>query len=217
MKLISNTFADGAALPQRSAFCKPDPDTHVTFSDNRSPHLGWSELPPGTRSLAILCIDPDAPSVGDDVNQEGREISADLPRVTFTHWILVDIPSARSELAEGTDSKGVTAKGKTAGATKNGVRGINDYTGWFAGDPDMAGNYGGYDGPCPPWNDARVHRYVFTAYALDAETLGLSGSFGRDQVVEAMKGHILASASVTGTHTLNPAIIDRMSSRSTRR
>ena len=46
-------------------------------------------------------------------------------------------------------------------------QGINDYTGWFAGDKDMAGNYFGYDGPCPPWNDEIPHRYVFTLYALD--------------------------------------------------
>jgi hypothetical protein len=41
-------------------------------------------------------------------------------------------------------------------------QGVNDYTGWFANDPDMAGEYYGYDGPCPPWNDERVHTYVFT-------------------------------------------------------
>ncbi len=38
----------------------------------------------------------------------------------------------------------------------------------------MAGAYHGYDGPYPPFNDARVHRYVFTVVALDTDTLGLA-------------------------------------------
>ena len=44
-----------------------------TFSDNVNPHLAWSELPAGTRSLALICHDFDVPSRGDDVNQAGRE------------------------------------------------------------------------------------------------------------------------------------------------
>ena len=64
-------------------------------------------------------------------------------------------------------------------AAINGTRqGINDYTGWFAGDKDMAGNYFGYDGPCPPWNDEILHHYVFTVYALDVPRLDIAGDFG---------------------------------------
>ena len=68
----------------------------------------------------------------------------------------------------------------------------------------MKGVYGGYDGPCPPWNDERLHHYTFTVYALDVTSLGLSGEIRGPQVVEAMQGHILDQASVTGTYTLNP-------------
>ena len=47
---------------------------------------------------------------------------------------------------------------------------------WFASDKDMAGDYHGYDGPCPPWNDEIPHRYVFTVYALDvASGLTMTG------------------------------------------
>ena len=70
----------------------------------------------------------------------------------------------------------------------------------------MAGTYGGYDGPCPPWNDELVHHYTFTVHALDVASLGLSGDFGLAEVRTAMEGHVLASASVTGTYTLNPAL-----------
>jgi Raf kinase inhibitor-like YbhB/YbcL family protein len=85
-------------------------------------------------------------------------------------------------------------------------QGINDYTAWFANDPDMRGDYYGYDGPCPPWNDLRVHRYVFTVYALDVEKLDISGKFNGSQAMEALKRHVLGQASITGTYTLNAAL-----------
>ena len=66
--------------------------------------------------------------------------------------------------------------------------GLNNYTDWFAGDPDMGGTYAGYDGMGPPWNDERVHGYRFQIHALDVESLGLSGAFTGPDVVEAMKG-----------------------------
>jgi phosphatidylethanolamine-binding protein (PEBP) family uncharacterized protein len=92
------------------------------------------------------------------------------------------------------------------GPTAHGVRGRNDYTAWFAGDPDMEGTYGGYDGPCPPWNDELPHRYIFTLYALDVPRLDLSGIFNGTDVMAAMTGRVLDRASVTGRYTLNPAI-----------
>jgi len=88
--------------------------------------------------------------------------------------------------------------------------GLNDYTGWFAGDSDMGGDYFGYDGPCPPWNDELVHRYVFTVYALSVPRLDLPMSdarhFTRAQALAAMQGKILAQASLYGRYTLNPAV-----------
>ena len=206
MKLYSNTFPDGGPVPRRASFGRPDPDTRVARSDNRSPHLAWDDVPDGCRSFAVLCVDPDAPSKPDDVNQEDREVPADLPRVDFFHWVLIDLPESCRSLEEGADSRGVTPRGKPPGPSEHGLRGLNDYTNWFSGDPDMAGDYGGYDGPCPPWNDARVHRYVFTVHALDVPTLGLTGNFRGPEVLEALQGHVLASASITGTCSLNPAL-----------
>jgi len=71
---------------------------------------------------------------------------------------------------------------------------------------DMSGDYYGYDGPCPPWNDALRHRYVFTVYALDVERLPADGKLTGQQVRDAMRGRILAEASLTGVYTLNPAV-----------
>ena len=205
MKLASKTFEDGGPIPPRCAFGVYDPKTHVRLSDNRNPHLAWSDLPEGTRSLVIVCHDSDVPSRGDDVNQEGRTVPADLPRVDFFHWVLVDLPPEPAEIAEGEVSDGVTARGKPGPAALRGARhGINDYTGWFRGDPDMEGTYYGYDGPCPPWNDEIVHHYHFTMYALDLEKLPVEGTFGGDEVRRAMDGHILGQARITGTYHINP-------------
>jgi len=206
MKLWSDSFKEGAAIPGEFAFCVADPATHVRLSSNRSPHLAWSELPAGTRSLALICHDPDVPSRGDDVNQEGRIVPADLPRVDFYHWVLFDLPPAVSAISAGEFSDGVTPRGKPGPAAPHAARqGINDYTAWFAGDADMSGTYHGYDGPCPPWNDAIVHHYVFSLYALSVATLDPSGLHGAE-VLEAMQGKILARASLTGLYTLNPAV-----------
>jgi Raf kinase inhibitor-like YbhB/YbcL family protein len=70
----------------------------------------------------------------------------------------------------------------------------------------MRGDYYGYDGPCPPWNDEIIHRYVFTLFALDIPTLPVEGKLTGQQVRAAMHGHILAEASLTGTYTLNPLL-----------
>jgi Raf kinase inhibitor-like YbhB/YbcL family protein len=207
VKLQSASFSDGGAIPVEHAFCAPDAKSHVTLSANRNPQLAWSEVPMGTKSFAILCHDPDVPSRGDDVNQEGRSVPRSLPRVDFFHWVLVDLPEAMVGVTVGEFSSSVTARGKPGPQAPHGARqGINDYTGWFASDPDMAGDYYGYDGPCPPWNDELPHRYVFTVFALDVARLSLPGRFGGGDVRNAVKGHVLAEAALTGRYTLNPAV-----------
>ena len=207
MQLKSSSFADGGAIPGEFAFAVPDPKTHVKLSQNRNPHLAWSGTPAAARSLALICHDPDVPSRGDDVNQEGREIPGTLPRVDFFHWLLLDIAPATHEIAAGSHSSSVVPHGKPGPSAPGGWRhGINDYTGWFAGDRDMSGNYYGYDGPCPPWNDSIVHHYVFTIYALDVPKLTVAGELKGANVRAALAGHVLAQAHLTGTYTLNPRL-----------
>ena len=207
VKLISNNLNDGKAIPASFAFGRPDPATHIALSDNCSPHLCWSDAPAGTRSFALLCIDPDVPSVGDDVNKEGRTVAADLPRTDFVHWVLIDIPPACSALSERECSEGIVPRGKQQPQGPAGSRqGVNDYTSWFAGDPDMAGTYKGYDGPCPPWNDERLHHYIFTIYALDVEKLKVDGDFTANEVKSAIEGHVIGEASLTGTYSNNPSV-----------
>ncbi len=207
MKLFTTAFAEVAPIPAEFAFCKPDPATHVTLSTNRNPDFSWSGLPAGTRSLALICHDPDVPSRGEDVNQEGRSVPASLARVDFFHWVLIDLPTSTTSIARGAHSNGVTPRGKPGPDAPGGGRhGVNDYTGWFAGDAQMAGDYHGYDGPCPPWNDELMHRYVFTLYALDVEKLDVPAKFTGQDARKAMRGHMLGEASCSGRYTLNPAV-----------
>jgi Raf kinase inhibitor-like YbhB/YbcL family protein len=206
MKLQSLSFQDQGPIPAEFAFGKLHPTQHMELSQNRSPHLRWSDAPAGTKSFAILCVDPDVPTVFDDGNQEGKTLKAGMPRTNFYHWALVDIPADRTELAAGADSDRITPHGKPIGKTPYGRRGSNDYTGFMAGNPDMAGTYGGYDGPCPPWNDERIHHYVFTVYALNAATLNLPDRFTASDALKAMQDRTLAQASLTGTYTLNPKV-----------
>jgi Raf kinase inhibitor-like YbhB/YbcL family protein len=206
VKLFSNNLVDGNPIDPHFAFGCMDADTHMSFSDNNNPHFSWQDLPQGAESLVLLCVDPDVPSVGDAVNVEGKSIPAGLPRVDFYHWVLVDIPTAINEIAPGSCADTVISGGKQSPAGPAGSRqGLNDYTSFMAGS-DMAGNYFGYDGPCPPWNDEHLHHYVFTLYALDVQTLDLPTVFDGRDVQAAIAGHVLGSASISGTYTLNPAV-----------
>jgi Raf kinase inhibitor-like YbhB/YbcL family protein len=207
MILKSESFREGAAIPGEFAFAVIDPKNHVALSKNRNPQLTWSDAPAGTRSFAVVMHDPDVPSKGDDVNKEGREIPASLPRVNFYHWLLWNIPATVHEIAAGSHSDGVTARGKKGPGAPGGFQhGINYYTGWFAGDPQMGGDYYGYDGPCPPWNDTIVHHYYFTVYALNVEKLDVKGAPTAENVLAALKGHVLAEAMLMGTYSLNPKV-----------
>jgi Raf kinase inhibitor-like YbhB/YbcL family protein len=203
MQLTSKSLTQGKAIPASNAMGIPGPEGPVP-GPNKSPHLAWSGVPANARSFAVLCIDRDAPTRADDVNKKDRLVPYDLPRADFVHWVLIDIPASVSELSEGLDADGLTAKGKPPGKTPHGVRGLNDYTGWFAGDKDMAGNYAGYDGPWPPFNDERRHHYVFSVYALDTESLGLSGAFSAADVKRAIAGHVLAEAQIEAHYAIYP-------------
>jgi phosphatidylethanolamine-binding protein (PEBP) family uncharacterized protein len=195
MKLWSDSWANGDRIDARYAAGRLNDMGGVTFSDNLNPHLAWSEVPAGTQSLVLICHDFDVPSRGDDVNQPDREVPSDLPRVDFFHWVLVDLPPTLTRLAEGEFSRGFTAHGKPGPDAPLGTRqGLNDYTGWFADDPAMAGNY-------------FVHHYVFTLYATSLARLPLEGIFTGAQVRQAIAGHVLEAATHSGTYTLNRRLL----------
>ncbi len=201
MRVWSDSFENAKPIPAEFAMGQPD-----GFAPNRNPHLAWDDVPEGTRSFALLCIDPDAPTVPETVGRDDVQIPVEQPRGDFVHWAMVDIAPDVRGIAAGSCSDGVTARGKPSPPGPEGARqGLNDYTGWFAGDAQMGGDYLGYDGPYPPFNDLRTHRYFFRVFALDVATLDLPARFTAADALRAMHGHVLAEALVHGTYSLNTA------------
>jgi len=72
MQLTSTAFAGGHAIPQK----------YTGQGDDVSPPLQWSGAPPQTKSFALLCGDPDAPSG------------------TWTHWVIYNLPATTTNLTE---------------------------------------------------------------------------------------------------------------------
>lgn len=197
MRIHSDSFAADARIPGEYAYGIPGPNEPMVLGANRNPHLVWEAVPDGTRSFALICVDDDVPGVFDDANQPGRMIRADLPRRDFIHWVMVDIPASLREIAAGSCSDGAHAAGKRNPQGPPGTRqGVNDY----------GPAHHGYDGPCPPWNDERLHHYHFRLYALDVPALAVAEHFTAADALRAMHGHVLAMAQLTGTYTLNKAL-----------
>jgi Raf kinase inhibitor-like YbhB/YbcL family protein len=95
----------------------------------------------------------------------------DAPGGTFTHWLVWDIPTTVTRFKEDDVPAGV-------------IQGLNGFG---------KNNYGS---PCPP---SGVHHYLFDLYALD-NTLGLAASKGREDFENAIKGHVVAHARLTGLY-----------------
>ena len=198
---VGGLTADGR-LPASAAYCPPtkmDPSEY-----NISPSVSWSRGPPGTRSYALIMTDLDVPKDLSLINKPGVTISADTPRVPFTHWVLIDIPPAITVLKRGADGNGFVPKGKPIGPTPHRLRGANVYSHFYPANSELAGIRGGYDGPCPPNNDIVPHRYVTRVYALDVPALGLSGLFFGEDALRAMQGHLLAVGESETRYSASP-------------
>ena len=196
-------FESGAPIPEKYAYCMPDGKGRTKDGGNTNPEIRWSGAPEGTKSYAILVIDPDVPASFELANQAGKTIPENFPRRDFYHWVLFDISATVTSIEEGRDSAKVVAGGKPIGKLAYGITGPNDFAKAYGG------SYGGYDGPCPPWNDERLHHYHFIVYALDVETLGLSGPLEGKLVQDAIKGHVLASGEAMGTYTNHPGLVKK--------
>lgn len=207
MKLTSTTFDHNTRIPERCAFGIPDAEEHLTLGPNKNPQLSWSEVPAAAQSLVLICTDPDVPSSLDNFNKEGTTIDKDLARVDFIHWVMVDIAPADGGIDEGACADGIVPRGKDDPAGPSGSRqGINDYTNFMSGDADMEGDYYGYEGPCPPWNDERLHHYHFVLYATDLPSTPVEGRFTAADVLGAIEGHVIDQAELIGTYSLNPDV-----------
>lgn len=204
MRVQSSSFDQGDRIPERYALGVPDGEGKASpEGGNVSPHLGWDDVPAETRSLAVLCVDEDVPAEEKRMNREGDTIEAEAPRRPLAHWLVVDVPPDVSEVPEGAASDGIEPGGKPTGATSFGGRtGANGYTDFFADDDELAGTYGGYDGPFPPWNDEKEHAYRFRVLALDVERLDLPDDFGLEQFEDAVDGHVLDEGELVGLYSI---------------
>lgn len=198
MSLAVEGARSGGRIPAAMAFCVTAPRGHITYGANISPAIRWTAPPVGTRSLAILMTDDDVPADTSNVNADGKRIAASAPRRRFYHWVVADLPPGTRYLAAGVGGSGVVPHGRTRSAGP-GRAAVNDYTGFFAQDAAMSGTFTGYDGPCPPWNDERVHRYEILVMALDVSHLALPDEYTGPQFERAARGHLLGSASVSLT------------------
>lgn len=191
-------IANGKPIAPRFAYCAPDGKGGTFDGQNISPAINWTDGPPGTQSYALIVVDKDVPASFDNANQAGKEIPVKAPRQNFYHWVLVDIPPSIKGLLEGKNSNGITPGGKPTGRTTYGTNGRNDYAKIYKG------SFGGYDGPCPPWNDLRLHHYHFIVYALDIPSLDLPSPITGRKAEVAMEGHILAKGEAVGTYSTHP-------------
>ncbi len=193
-------------LANKYAFCAPAAQGHTTAGQDINPSISWSKGPRGTKSYAIILYDTKSPAEHRDMmNKEGVTLTADVKRHDFYHWVLVDIPPTVRSIKQGADSNARVVHGKPANPSAAGTKGLNDYTKITAGNDAMKGQYYGYDGPCPPWNDELVHDYHFTVYALSVKSLDLPKDFDATAALAAMKGKILAQGEMVGLYTQNPA------------
>jgi Raf kinase inhibitor-like YbhB/YbcL family protein len=152
MKLTSTAFVEKQSIPK----------LYTCEGKDMSPPLAWSGVPANAKSLVLIVDDPDAPDPA-------------APRMTWVHWVLYDIPTSASGLAQGAASGGLP---------KGALEGTNDW------------QRTGYGGPCPPIGR---HRYFHKLYALDAVLPDLNKPT-KAALEQAMKGHVIAETQLVGTY-----------------
>ena len=138
------------------------PAIYTCDGDDISPQLTWSDIPANAKSLVLIVDDPDAPD-------------PEAPKMTWVHWVLYNIPTTASGLAEAV---------KESELPEGTLPGLNDW------------KRTGYGGPCPPIGR---HRYFHKLYALDTVLPDL-GKPTSAKLEQAMDGHIIEQAVLMGTY-----------------
>ena len=160
IELTSLAFAGGEPIPTK----------YTDDGEDVSPPLAWPEVPEGTKELALICDDPDAPSPSRPAKDP------------WVHWVVYKIPPDVRTLPEGVPR---TAElGEPSGA----LQGQNSW---------KKGENVGYRGPAPPEGSGK-HRYFFRLYALDTE-LSLGPEQDKQSLVEAMSDHVIGKGQLVGT------------------
>ena len=148
MQITSTAFEPDGVIPPK----------YTCDGADVSPPLAWQGIPPGAKTIALICDDPDA------------------PMGTWIHWVLWNLPAETTQLPEDLPPDEVLPSGAKQGTTDFGRV--------------------GYGGPCPPGG---THRYFFKVYALDT-ALDLPAGASKDDLLDAMAGHILAEGQLMGNY-----------------
>lgn len=143
MNVSSSAFGNEGSIPSE----------FTCDGQDLSPPLSITDVPKNAKTISIIMDDPDA------------------PMGTFTHWIVWNIPSHKTQFTRG--EKFDFVQGRTSFGTTE------------------------YGGPCPP---SGTHRYFFKIYALDAK-LDLKHGSSVKELQSAMSGHILAEAVLMGKYS----------------
>jgi Raf kinase inhibitor-like YbhB/YbcL family protein len=172
---------------------------------NINPEVSWSGGPKEVKSYVLVVVDTEVPTDFTDAGKKGKTIHTQQARQFFFHAALVDIPPTAARIPAGAISK-------DGSAPPFGRFALNDYPKFqnLKLDDKTLAAYSNYDGPCPPWNDERIHEYHFQIYALDVASLdGLPEHFTAQDVVKAMNGHVIGEGEKVGNYTLNPALLKK--------
>ncbi len=141
---VSSVFLDEGNIPSK----------YSCDGTGVNPEIKIKDIPEGTKSIALIVDDPD------------------VPRGTFIHWILFNIP----------------VKGNSVTIQENSVLGTQGKN--SSGSLDFVGM-------CPPTG---IHRYYFRVYALN-EMLGLKEGITRTELEPAMQGKILGQGILMGKYS----------------
>ena len=161
MKITSTSFCSGGSIPAK----------YTGAGDDVSPQLAWSDVPAGTKTFAVICDDPDAPS-----RQNPR------PEGPWVHWVIYNIPAGVTELPE------AVARTASPSSVEGANQGMNDF------DSDNTG----YRGPMPPVGSG-PHRYFFKVYALDDRLDLAAAEATKQSLLDAVRPHLLANGQLMGT------------------
>lgn len=202
LSVVVEGVVDGKRVPDSNVVCLPTKDGKSDQSgQSLRPTIGWSGAPATAKSYAIFVMDPDVPADFTDAGKDGKTLPVEAKRMNFFHYGVINIP------AETTSFPGGAADVQPG----LGIQLANDMgANHYVATPAQFG------GPCPPWNDERLHHYHFIVMALDkdapiqdAEPLAHS-KWVPDNSAKATfnrltaSDHVLARGEVVGTYSLNP-------------
>jgi phosphatidylethanolamine-binding protein (PEBP) family uncharacterized protein len=210
----------GEPIPEAQALCTPTAEgKSAQVKAPQRPAITLSGVPKEAASVAIFMMDPDVPADFTDAGKDGKTLAADSARQDFFHYGLVNVPPQATRIVDNSGNLDKNpgfpfyvdpADPKHGTIELTNDLGLNGYV-----SPATA-----YGGPCPPWNDARPHHYHFIALALDKDApvqveakMPANAKPGDDPMTakntftRLMESkHVLATGTVVGTYTLNPAL-----------